>query len=417
MLISLDFLNQHKRLDICDVILFCDDTDRSISLCGKAYSPLLDSIREDFEARGLTCNSIAHFGSYLTGKKGYGEPISINHAYIWFRLRKKILNLFGLATRFENNPYVNILEKTKAKLVLTIGFPAELASAAKFKGVIHVELLHGIGFPFIPWNWDKLSSHYLPHGILSLDKISTKTFEPLKEKGIEIREIPNPFLKRFIPISINFQPAEWSVKLNNLREYKSSILVSLTWGYSGDHGPNTEFANIVPNGLFFDEISDLVSEEPNIFWHFRFHPVQLRMKRYKKLLDFMDNFVLLHQNSEWVEATRVPFPVIAMHCAGNISLSSMSCYDAASMGVPSLMLCPTVNKGGSYQDYFIDLENEGYVTKAKVNKENIRNWVYQTRKVKPRLSNLEYVCGWEDAVEWMLCISGLDQHTIFQVKK
>lgn len=417
MLISLDFLNQHKRLDICDVLLFCDDVDRSISLCGKAYSPLLDSLREDLEARGLICKSIAHFGSYLIGKKGYGEPISINYAYIWYRLRKKILNLFGLSTRFENNPYMYILEKTGAKLVITIGFPTELALAVKFIGAYHVELLHGMGYTFIPWNWDKLSSRYLPHGMLSLDKISTKTFAPLKEKGIKIREIPNPFLKRFISKCRNFQPAEWSVKLDNLREYKASILVSLSWGYSGDHGPNRELANIVPNGLFFDEISDLVSEEPNIFWHFRFHPVQLRMKRYKKLLDFMDDFVLLHHNVEWVEATRVPFPVIAMHCVGNISLSSMSCYDAASMGVPSLMLCPTVQKGGFYQDYFIDLENEGYVTKAKVNKEKIRNWVYQAHKLKPRLSNLEDDRAWEDTVKWMLYKSGLDQHRIFQEKK
>jgi len=409
MLLSLDFLNQHERLDICDVLLFCHDVDRPIDLCGKAYSPLLDSIREDLEDRRLTCKSIAHVGSYLIGKKGHGEPLSMNHAYILYSLRRKISNLFGLSIKFENNPYAHILEKTGAKLVLTIGSTTELASAAKFKGIYHVELLHGIGYSCVPWNWDELSSEYLPHGILSLDEISTKSLAPLKEKGIEIREIPNPFLKRFAPKSINLQPAEWSVKLDNLREYKASILVSLSWGYSGDHGPYRELANILPNGLFFDEISELVSEEQNIFWHFRFHPVQLRMKRYKKLLDFMDDFVMSHTNSEWVEATRVPFPSIAMHCDGNITMSSMSCYDAAAVGIRSLVICPTTQINGINQNLFFDLEKESYVTKLEADKEKIRNWVHQTRKVKPRLSNLEDHCSYEDTVEWLLQKSGLHQ--------
>ena len=402
MLFSFEFPNHFEKLDICDVLLFCHDVDRPINLCGKAYSPLLDTIREDFESRGLSCKSIAHFGCYLTGNKGYGHPLSFNHSYIWYKVKRKILKLFGLSISFKHSIYLRILQKTGAKLVLTIGCPAELASAAKFKGIYHVELLHGIGYTFLPWNWDKLSPEYLPHAILSLDEVSTKSFAPLKDKGIEIRTISNPFLKRFTTKNIDLQPAEWRVKLDNLKEYKASILVSFNWGYAGDHGDYLELANILANGLFFEEIGELVREEPSIFWHFRFHPVQLRKKCYDKHVNYMNNFVLLHRNSEWVEASRVPFPAIAMQCDGHISMSSMSCYDAASVGVPSLMLCPNVQKGGIYQDLFTDLEDEGYILKLKVNKEVLRNWVHQTHKVKPRLSNLLDDGPWESAVELML---------------
>ena len=38
-----------NRVNHCDVLFFCHDDDRSISLNGKAYSPLIDSVREDFE--------------------------------------------------------------------------------------------------------------------------------------------------------------------------------------------------------------------------------------------------------------------------------------------------------------------------------------------------------------------------------
>lgn len=409
LILSLRTPDDFKQLEICDVLLFCHDVDRPINLYGKAYSPLLDSIREDFESRGMSCRSVAYFGSSLTGVKGYGEPISFNRTYIWCRLKRKVVNLLGMTASFESDPFVYMLEKTGAQLVVTIGSPPEMASAVKSKGVFHVELLHGIGYKFLPWGWDMLSSTYLPHGILSLDKISTKVFSPLLEKGIEIRTIPNPFLKRFISYNKNIQHDEWKLNLGCEKKCLKHILVTLLWGYAQDHGPHTQFANILDNGLFFDEIGELVREELGIFWHFRFHPVQLRKSRYKNLLIFMDDFVSSHPNSEWREASKVPLPNIAMLCDGNIGMSSMSCYDAAAMGVPSLMLCPNVQKGGIYQDWFSDLENEGYVTKFEVDKERIRNWLYQTQKIKPRLSNLEDDGAWEDAVEWMLRKSGLDE--------
>ena len=401
--------NGLKKLDICDVLLFCHDVDRSISLRGKAYSPLLDSIREDFESRGLLCSSIAHYGSSLTGGKGYGEPASFNRAYTWYYLKRKIGNLLGVTASFKNDPFVYMLEKTGAQLVVTIGSPADLASAARKKGVFHVEILHGIGYAFLPWGWDKLSSTYLPRGILSLDQVSTESFSPLVEKGIEILTIPHPFLKKFMSDDLESKPSEWNLKINGENRYLKHILVTFSWGYAGDHGSYIEFANILSNGLFLDEIGDLVKEESGIFWHFRFHPVQLRSPRYKNLLKFMDDFVSSHSNSDWREASRVPLPSIAMHCDGNISMSSMSCYEAAAMGVPSLVLCPTVQVGGIYQNYFSDLENEGYVTKLEVDKERIRNWLHQTQRKKPRLSNLEDDGAWEDAVEWMLRKSGLDE--------
>lgn len=406
---SLAISDDSKELDLCNVLLFCHDVDRPIDLNGQAYSPLLDSVREDFELRGLSCRSVAHRGSLLTGKKAYGEPVSLNRAHIWCRLKKKAINLLGMTARFENEPFASVLERTGAQLVVTIGSPTELASAARSKGVFHVELLHGIGYTFLPWGWNELSSRQLPQGILSLDQVSTESCAPLVAKGIEIHTIPHPFLKSFVSDKSESQPADWEFQINSENGYLKHILVSLNWAYSGDHGPHIQFANIIDNGLFFDEIGDLVKEDSNIFWHFRLHPVQLRNPRYENLLKFMDDFVSLHSNSEWKEASGVPFPSVARHCDGNIGMSSMSCYDAAAMGVPSLMLCPTVQKGGIHQDRFSDLENEGYVTKIQVDKERIRNWVHQTHKMKSRLSNLDDDGAWEDAVEWMLRKSGLDE--------
>jgi hypothetical protein len=409
-LYNLDYSYHIGRLEPCDVLLFCHDADRPLDLNGKAYSPLIDSVREDFESRGLSCRTFAHFGSSLTGKKGIGDPIPLNSVYIMQRIMKKISSLLNISGPSKYDPFKRIFEKTRAKLIITIGFPAELAEASKSAGLFHVELLHGVGYAFLPWGWDELPSKHLPQTILSLDKVSTNSFSPLLKKEIDVLTIPHPFLKKFTSDKINYDETDWRVKIDNSKKYSKHILVTLVWSYAGDHGLNYQFSNILDNGLFYKEIEELVEEERDVFWHFRFHPVQLRNKRYKKLWDFMNNFVLSHPNSEWKEASRVPLSAIAIHCDGNIGMSSMSCYDAATTGVPSIMLCPTVQTGGVHENWFVDLENEGYVTKSSVNKEILRGWVKQTHKISPRLSNLGDEIAWENAVEFILKKSGLKQH-------
>ena len=389
--------------------------DRSISLNGKAYSPLLDSVRAEFESRNLSCQSVAFFGSSLTGVKGFGEPFSINKAYVLQLIRNKLCRLLGLPKRYEGNVFAWILDKTGAKLILTIGSPSDLVLAATEKGIFHVELLHVIGCTYLPWGWDYLPPSMLPKGVLSMDNISTKSFTPLTKKGIEVYTIPHPFLKRFIPTKFDSLPDEWKTKVNRDDKYYKHILVSLTWGYAGDHGPHVHLANILNNGLFFDEIGELVKKNPTIFWRFRFHPVQVRMPRYKNLIKFMDQFIFDNPNAEWRESSRLPFPSVALRCDGNINMSSMSCYDAAASGVPSLVLCPSVQKGGIHQDLFIDLEVEGYITKTEVNQRVLEKWVQQTHKVKPRLTNLEDDGAWEDAIAWMLQKSALDRRTMGRV--
>lgn len=406
---SCDLVDNIHSLNESDVLLFCHDADRPLSLRDRAFSPLIDSVRDDLQARGLTCCSIALPWSSLTKNKAHGDPASFNLAYLRFRFLSKIGKCLYKFRIDRENPYRKIFKITKAKLVITIGTPKDLAVAARHNQVFHVELLHGIGYTTIEWGWGELAKEYLPQGILSLDLISTETFSALSSKNINIFTIPHPFLRRFLPNRIHMQPLEWNPGVKHEKKVVKRILVSLNWGYSGDHGHYVQFANIIPNGLFFDEIGELIHDNLDIFWHFRLHPVQLVNKRYKSLLAFMDHFIAAHPNTEWREASRVPFPCIAMHCDGNIGMSSMSCYDAAAMGVPSLMLCPTIQKGGIHQDWFSDLEDEGYVTKTFVNKDRLRSWIYQVCKTNPRLSNLDDDIAWDDAVKWMLQNCGLDQ--------
>ncbi len=399
-------VDQHKNLIKCDLLFICHDADRPLKLNGAAYAPLIDSVREDFEQRGFKCISVAHYGSKLTGSKAFGYSISLNRKYLYYLIIGKLFTFLRLATFFQMPNFYNyLLKKTTPKVIIAIGTTAPLCKLARANGILVVELLHGTGYKFIPWGWDKREAKNLPNLILSLDETSSLSLSPLLRLDIKIFTIPNPFLKRFLPTKFDLLPNEWKVVFGN--GYKKKILISLSWGYWGDHDEFTEFSDVLTNGLFYDELADLIKSEQNIFWCFRLHPVQMALDKYRDLRKFLDDFVKANINCEWIQTSNLPLPVVATNCSGNITMASMSSYDVAAMGVPSLMLCPTIQQGGIHEDWFEDLVNEGYVTKHRVDRLFLKNWVQSTEKIEPRLSNLKDEGGWENAVEWLLSESGL----------
>ena len=184
----------YKRLGKCDILFICHDVDRSLSLNNKAYSPIIDSILEDFQNLELNCKTFALPLSELTGNKAFNYPYSANRFYLFTRLISKLK--FPLdALKF--NFYDTILNKARPKVVFTIGSNPELALSIKKAKAYHIEILHGIGYSKIEWGWEFFKTEELPHEIMTLDYVSLKNFKPLKLKGVEISYIPHPFLRRF----------------------------------------------------------------------------------------------------------------------------------------------------------------------------------------------------------------------------
>lgn len=395
---QLNFDDSISRATECDVLLFCHDVDRPLSLAGQAYSPLLDSVCEDLQSRGLRCLSIAHPGSILTGNKAYNSPLSMNRSFNVYRIVKKIYSLVSLHFLHAKSPYELLFERTKAKVAITIGCSDELCKTARRLGVVHMELIHGIGFTTIPWAWDQKGVQHLPQIVLTLDMTSAITFDKLNQNDVLVKCIPNPFWKRFLGKNHVKVPKEWMPNELKGSQFNKVILVSLQYGYAGDHAEFVEFSGILKNGLFFDEIERLITEHTDVYWRFRFHPVHMRSDNYGHLIRFMDDFVAKYPNVEWRESSKLPFPSVAVSCDGNITMSSMSCYDAAAFGLKSLMLCPTLQPGMINESFFSDLESEGYVVKARPDYLQIKEWVLSAEKGSPRLSNIYDEPAWEDVV-------------------
>lgn len=378
---TVNFKDTSKNLKKCDVLLFCHDADRGVTLNNKAYSPLIDSVQDKLKIEGYSCQTIAHPFSKLIGNLAYGDPVAINRSYLKALVLNKILKNNNLVKYYED-----LFKAANPRIIISIGCNDEFCLAARNLNIYHFELLHGIGYTPMPWDWDKKEKENLPQGILSLDAVSTNTFNELKLKGLDVYQINHPFLSRF-NLKNNIElPEEWILKDID-QKYTKTILVALQWGYAPSIDELDIHKGILNNGLFFEEIESIIKEtKDSIFWRFRFHPVQYRQqKKYKKLFNIVDNFIKEFKNCEWKESTFLPLPSILGTCDGHITMSSMSSYEAAYLGVRTLALCPTLQKGGIYENMFEDLVKKGYLVKEKPNKVKICNWINELTRLEPLL--------------------------------
>lgn len=397
---NISFYDNSFKIDEVDFLLFCHDANRGIQLEGKAYSPLIDSLKDEIEAKGLKSSTIAHPWSRLIKNKAYGSPIAINGSLLASKVIKKLSIIIDFDT--DILIYERILKKANPKVIITIGSPSALCIAARKLGIFHAEILHGIGYTSIEWGWDKLDTKYLPQCILSLDSVSTKTFSHLEKKGIIIKEISHPFLRRFKGLGQSI-PDEWSMKSNfQSQSYNKEILVSLQWGYAPNIDEMEIFKGTLANGLFYEELQKVIEyTEHEVFWRFRLHPVQYTQPdKYRKILDFMDNFVKKHNNCDWRESTFIPLPSVLRHCSGHITMSSMCSYEAAYLGIPTLALGPSLQKGKIQEDLFKDLVNKDYLIKEKPSFNYIYQWVFNVEPKKPliNISDDNNI----DTIKWLL---------------
>lgn len=389
--------------EIVDVLFFCQDIRFSINLNGKYYSPLLDSIREDIENRGWSTLTIITPYSQENMTNAWSNPLCINKKYLLAKIKDKVCNnliityLSGKKYNFTLELFRAILNKTKPKCIIQIGSIAELYLATKEMGIPCVELLHGIGYDPIPWGWGDFAPLYLPDCILSLDTRSSMTFAPLSEKGVKILQIPHPLLKRFLLDKYtNKLPIEWRQQANSSNS--KVILISLQWGY------DVQYPRILQNEIMYEELIKAIeiSHNEDIIWAFRLHPLQLKWKRYKHHIEFIENFCAIHKNAHWKWYSEMPIPVVLKQCSGHITMGSMVSYEAAYMGIKTVALSPTLKQGGINENMFSDLEEAGYLTKMQVETHKIIDWALEVKPTQPYLDGITNEASWEIALKWML---------------
>lgn len=361
-----------------DILLLGYDTSRNIKIDNKGYQPLIDSVRDELEINGFNCINIDTPFSTYNQKNVWKESGVINRAYLisW------LMDIASLnKKKYRTRLYKRIIKSFSIKCVFMFNAPIPLCEAANDCSIPCIELLHGIGYPKIPWGLEKRPASSLPTHVLSTDETSTIAFSDLQSKGVKIIQIANPFIKRFIlPNLIKKLPNEWLETFRHIGNRKL-IIISLQWGYSGEY---EQYTGILPNGIFYEEFNEIFTlTKDEIFWGIRLHPVQLDKALYWRHLNYVNSLASTYENVNWEWFTYKPLPTVFKNASGHITMLSMTAYEAAYMGIKTLALCPTLQTGGVNEKVFLDIINSGYLEKKIFNKKLILDWIQTAKPREP----------------------------------
>ena len=363
-----------------DVVFFMHDVHNGLTLENKKYSPLFDPIREVLVNRNVSYVSFAYPWSVLSGSMTHSNLITFNRRFTLALIKYKFIQ--SITKRdYLKDVYSHILSVTNAKIVITTGVPSELCRAADDKEIIVLELLHAFGYHKPEWGFDFRNKDELPSYVCTFDVTSTKTFSRIPNLKGRVVQFKHPFLSRYTdkPITRTL-PGEWrwrSPPSNN----KKNILILLQWGYGGEID---YLRGILSNTIYPVELENAIEKSyDSVHWHIRLHPVFIRVKAYASVVDDIENKMKRYSNVTISQSTDLPLPEVLRYMDGCLSMSSMAVYEAAILGVPSLLLCPTLLQGGYQEADFADLVEAGYAQKKEPTVRNIINWINDVPKIKP----------------------------------
>jgi len=405
---SLRYQDTYQKLQKCDILLISHENDLGITKNNKAYSPLIDSLFEKLEACGWQCARFLLPYTHMDENQAFASPVRANRRLFFLMLLYKVSVLFKLHNikcnflRFEaftiSSFYKELFQEIECKCIIGIGLNSHICKAANELGIFSVEVAHGIGLPQLPLEMRLAKQNELPKGIITFDSITFETFSKFLSKDIEVKYIPHLWLNRFEPEVRCNLPLEWVEKISIDKKYEKTILLTLQWGYDGEF---SHFNDIIKNGILSSCIEEVIKEtKNNIFWLIRLHPIQLRDQKYSKHRKYIDNLTQTLSNCEWQKASTLPLPSVLLQCDGHLTMSSMASYEAAFMGIKTLLLCPTLKNNGIYKHYFDDLKTLNMAKLGNLNKDEIMQWSYSIERAEKYIFNPHDTL--EETIQWLV---------------
>lgn len=365
-----------------DVLMLCHDVNRALGLDGKAYSQILDPIRERFENEGFKVATIAHRWSTLSGNKAFGSPVTYNRAaftYILADRVRSISRLRGLGSRTfagSEHFWFELLRTCDPRLIVLLGAPPEVCSAAKHLGKIVVEPLHGFGYRKVPWGYDDLPDEWLPSIFIAFDDLSYSTF-------CDVFGTDRVFRARRDNLPVELREATQG-------DFQVSINVLVTLGWKTETG--NKLVDITPKEMVTPELVDAVQlSARSIRWYFRPHPVVMRSHAFRHHRRQLSEFLHGNDNCHSVEQSSGSLDALLedVHC--HVTMFSETAYEASFRGISTLFLSPALMPGGCLEGTFKDLVDSGHAEiQPDFTGQQIVDWIQRqasTRRQAPVITD------------------------------
>ena len=367
-----------------DILTFACDNDRYIDYKNKKYSPLINTLEDDFAKNGLTSISITRVASTIKGSLSHGNVISPEGAFARALLFKKIKSCFIRKkypySKYEEKIWLNILRKTSVKFVIGINPSRELCSACHQNKIWVADIQHGVISDTHPWYGEqyraKDNTQWLPDAFLCWDEGSSKVISKWAiQHNIDVLTIGNPWIERFIQQSPKDNIYQYlSSKLQVKKEFKPTILITLNWGNDN-----------IPNKFIHPELEKtILSYIDKYNWVIRLHPNQIIGFASHEGPLFEKYFQSTYPKNkiDWKTATKMPLPLLLAQVNIHITWSSSVCIEASYFGIRSLVLDSQMQDGAERSDYYQHLEELGYIDKKKCIKSEIAEWIDRNQSIK-----------------------------------
>ncbi|MGX5659521.1 hypothetical protein ACWKWV_07335 [Castellaniella ginsengisoli] len=360
-----------RSFEKVDLLLTCHDVDRGSIVDGKPYAQITDSFAFFAEMLGYSTLTIAKPYSMLVGHRAHGCPVSINGKSLLMTLLS--YSLLGIQRRqlvltLKTRMWINLLRKTRPKLVVGVQPSEDLCAACKILGIKVYDAQHGVINSQHPWYTTRikmLEKRLLPNGFLVWDETSKHGLSAAKEKGLDVLVIGHP---EFIRYRHEKKSRFDATRIITEGQRPVHVLITLQWGL-GDIFSAPEEKGLMGNEL----IRAIKNSDEKIKWHIRMHPVQMR-KNYKKIYS---DLLLMFGDSKKIDiddATLNPLPIVLSSMDLHITYHSTVVIEAGWMGIPSAILCPYV-ESGNYSSYYQSERKSGIAECVKYSEIEICEWI------------------------------------------
>jgi hypothetical protein len=365
-----------REIPPSDVLFFSHDVDNSETLNGRAYGRLLDTVLESCVERGLTVAHVSIPYSVFAEEQTYFKRYRMNRSRFVSDLARKA-KLLELTKRLSERMFRNILLRSGAKIIFSIGLPASLSIVAKALGLTTVEVLHGKGLvesdrPAI--DWSNRAEEELPSAFLALDEVSYRTFVGIGFKNVRVLYASDFWLDRINNPQRGNIPSEWEAPGFLTGGRTKVVLVSLQWRYRGG---TKEFEGILDNGYIpASVIKAIEKSHEDVQWLLRLHPVLRRSNKKREAEFFLESLSQQNPNVEWQISSTVPLPSVLSISTRHVTMRSGATVDASQMGIPTALLCPTIAPGKSNAAVHRALREKGLVRRFDIaDDEGLLSWI------------------------------------------
>jgi hypothetical protein len=360
-----------------DVLTVAHDCDRYLLHKGKYYSPLIGTLEDDLDRKGVRCLSIARIISRFKGDRAYGNVHSPEGRFARALIHKRLSSLFRSGypySRMEEAIWGDILDATKVRKVVGILPSRELCVACRKRGIWVADVQHGVIADSHPWYGERFRRdepvEYAPNAFLCWDPGTQEVIDRWAVgKGISTLVTGNRWVARFLrpsPDDILVQELSRAYEAHGINsERKPSLLVTLAWGVRN-----------IPNGFMVDALRDVIrSTSQRYHWSVRLHPNAVNgfaSHEGRRFPEFYRNNLQGCVESE--VASHTPLPIILTHSDLHISWGSSVSIEAAQLGIRSVLLDPYF-QSPEYADYYGYYRRVGMIDFVEATEVNIQKWI------------------------------------------